>query len=405
VYYGGGADPVIVYPTVVYTFGSISAQISKNLPPPSSNTGDLFQDSLVVNDMSNRSLMRFSFPGLPESFPAAYYLDFETSDNDVIQLIQTVSGRLVVGLDNSLWRVNFLPNENDLLLLRDTSMATEAISKSVGCVGPLCACAFNIDGQAEHMAFVSHKGIYSTDGYVLLCRTKNQTWRNYISLDATSTPIALLNDPENRCLRFYYRNDTDAYETYMCLFLSYDIGDIDAEGSFKVSGPVNMRNWDSVSNTFASLESAWAVPRSDGNTSFYVGYGGTSTAAGAGSVYAETGYEIPAHDSASSWTSRRIYGGGLTGEWMLDDLYGYCGTYTGAPLLTYTFSTTKTNDHGATDKGKKQIVLRGQKLHKVTPKVQGEGIQITMRAEGDWAFGQELLVFGSTDYGREDSGN
>jgi hypothetical protein len=411
VYYGGGIESTIVYPTVIYSLslgglfaGNTAVQVSKNLPPPSSNTGDLFQDSLVVNDMSNRSLMRYSFPGLPESFPPTYYYDFETSDNDVIQVIQTVNGRLVVGLDNSLWRVNFLSSENDANLQRDGSMATEPISKSVGCVGPMCACAFNIDGQAEHMAFVSTKGIYSTDGYSLLCRTKNQTWRNYISLDATSTPISLLNDPENRCLRFYYRNDTDPYETYMCLFLSYDIGDIDSEGSFKVSGPVNMRNYDATSGSFASVESAWAVPRTNGDTTFYVGYGGTATAAGAGKVYAETGYDIPAHDSASSWTSRRIYGGGLTGEWMLDDLYGYCGTYSGSPLLTYTFSTTKTNDHGAVDKGKKSITLRGQRLHKVTPKVQGEGIQITMRAEGNWPFGQELLVFGSTDYGREDAG-
>lgn len=402
VYYAGSVDSSVVYPTVVYTFGDIVSQVSKNFPAPSSNTGDLYQDSLVVNDVSNPAVVRYSFPGEPESFPPTYYIDFETRENDQVRHIRVVNNRLVVGLDTSLWRVNYLPSERDASF--DRGKATEMISRSFGIVNPMCATTFTIDGQTEQLAFVSYKGIHTTDGYNFITRSKNQDWRNYISLTSTSTPIALLNDPENRALRFYYRNDSLGNETFMCLHMSYDPADIDEEGSFKFSGPVHMRNYNAAGGGYASVESAWAVPRSNGNTGIYIGYGGTSAAAGAGQVYYETGTAIPSNDDTAQYTTRRIYGAGLSGEWMLDDLYGYCGSYSGSPLLTYTFKGTKTNDTGETTRGTKTITLGGQKLHHVTPKIQCEGLRITMQASGAGTFAQEMLVFGSTEYGREDSG-
>ena len=89
---------------------------------------------------------------------------------------------------------------------------------------------------------------------------------------------------------------------------------------------------------------------------------------------------------------------------MLDELYGYCGSYTGAPLLTYTFKGTKTNDTGETTRGSKSITLGGQKLHHVSPKVQVEGLRINMVCSGASAFQQEHLILGGPSFGLEDSG-
>ena len=398
-----------VYPAVVYTYGDITSQVSKNFPPPSSSTGDVFQDQLVVNDMSDRSLVRYSFPGLPESFPPSYYLDFQTRENDKVQHIRVVNGRLVVGLDTSTWRINYLPSETDASF--DRGDAIGVISRSYGIVNPMCACTFTIDGatyfgQNEQLAFVSNKGICTTDGYNFMVRTKNQDWRQFISTTAgvTSYPIALLNNPEERCLRFYYRNDSLGNETYMCLHLSYDSGDIDQHGNFKVSGPVHCRNYDGTGGGYASVESAWALPRSSGNTGIYIGYGGSSAAAGGGSVYFETGTAIPSNDSTCQWTSRRIYKTGMSGEWMLGEVYGYVGKYSGAPLLTYSFESTKTNDTSPASRGSKTVTLAGGPMHRVVPRVQGEGIRITMQAASAGTLEQQLIVIDSTDYGIEDSG-
>lgn len=356
----------------------------------------------MVNDVSNPSLVRYSFPGEPEYFPGTYYMDFETRKNDEVQAIRVVSNRLMIGLDTSLWRVNYLPSERDATF--DRGKAVETVSSDFGIIGPMLCCTFTIDGEAEQMAFISHKGLHTTDGFNAITRSKNQDWRNYISLTSTSTPISLLNDPENRCLRFIYRNDSLGNETYMQLFASYDRADIDAAGNFKFSGPVHMRNYDSAAGgTYASVESAWAVSRSNGNTGIYIGYGGTNTAPGAGKVYFETGTTIPSNDSTCQYTTRRIYAAGMSAEWMLDDLYGYCGSYTGSPILTYTFKGTKTNDTGETSRGSKTITLAGQKLHHLSPKVQVEGLRITMQATAS-AVACEQLILGSTVYGTEDSG-
>ena len=402
VHYASSQETTIQFPTIVYTFGDITSQVAKNFPPPSSNTGDLFQDSLVVNDVSNPSLVRYSFPGEPESFPPTYFIDFETRDNDRVRAIRVVNNNLIVGLDNSLWRINYLPSERDSNF--DRGKAIAVVARGYGILGPMLCCTYQVDGESEQLAFISDKGLHSTDGFNTVMRSKNQDWRNYISLTSTSTPIALLNDPENRCLRFYYRNDSLGNETYMCLWASYDRADIDGEGNFKFSGPVHMRNKDAVGGGFAPVESAWAVPRSSGNTGIYIGYGGTSAAAGAGKVYFETGNDIPSEDQTCQYTTRRIYAAGLSAEWMLDDLYGYCGSYTGSPLLTYTFKGTKTNDTGETTRGTKTITLAGQPMHHVSPKVQAEGLRINMVCSGASAFQQEILVLGSTVYGLEDSG-
>ena len=170
VYYGASVDSTVQYPTVVYNFGDIVSQVSKNMPPPSSDTGDLFQDQLVVNDVSNNSVMRWSAPGDPEAFPPTYFLDFETRDNDIIRNIKVVNNRLVVGLDSSIWRINYLPSERDASF--DRGRAAEVISRSQGIVNNQCACTFTVDGGSEQLAFISNKGLCTTDGFNFITRSK-----------------------------------------------------------------------------------------------------------------------------------------------------------------------------------------------------------------------------------------
>ena len=104
------------------------------------------------------------------------------------------------------------------------------------------------------------------------------------------------------------------------------------------------------------------------------------------------------------FTTRRIYAAGLSAEWMLDDLYGYCGTYTGSPILTYTFKGVKTNDAAESTRGTKAITLQGGALHHVTPRIAVEGLRINAVISGASAFQQELLVLGGPSFGIEDSG-
>jgi hypothetical protein len=395
--YSATVDGVVQFPTVVYTFGDIAAQVAKNSGPPSSSTGDIYQDQLVLNDVTNQGLIRYSYPGDPEAFPETYFLDFETRENDQVRCIQTVNSRLVVWLDSSTWRVNYLPSERDASF--DRGKAVDPISTNYGAVNNMCVCTFSMDGSPELAAFVSRQGIHATDGFSFLTFTDGLDWRGIIGT-TNSTPIALVNDRERRLLLFYFRNDAYTPETYLCLPLNYHSSHL-VNGRPKVGGLIHMRN--AISSTTAELKSAWVAPRARGDSAVYLGYGG-ATAAGAGQVWLETGTTIPAADPRYQWTSRRMYLADLGNEWEFGELYGYALGYGGtSPALSYSLLTTKTNDTGETTQSPKPITLSGQALHKVIFKQMVEGARINCVATAS-GFAMEHLVIDGQGWGVEDSG-
>jgi len=403
-HYSATIDSVVPFPTVVYTFGDTTIQVGKNGPPPSANTGDMFEDCLVVNDVLAPSLIKWSYPGDPEAFPPTYFLDFETRENDRIRNIKTVNNVLVVGLDNSVWRVKYLPSERDASF--DRGKAMEAISRTFGIVDPMCACVYTPDGSStERLAFVSNKGIHSTDGFDFQDLTQLD-WRQVISTTSTSAPIALVNDPEESELLFYHRNDSNANETYLCLHLNYGSDHLQPNGTCKVSGPVHMRNF--TTPNFASLESAWAVPRSSGAHGVYLGYGGTgaATAAGSGRVYFETGSTIPAEDPAYAYRTRRMYLAGFANEWKLDEIYNYISSHTGSQSVQYTLLNTLTNNtSGEQSVSEPVFSLNGQVFHYLpinTGQAEGLRIQVAVTAGHD-DIADEFLVLEGQGFGQQDS--
>lgn len=395
-------ESTIQFPAVSYTFGDVTAQVGKNGPPPTASTGDFYEDTLVTNDKDNPSVIRYSAPGEPDAFPSTYYLDFETRDNDVITLVKTVGERLIVGLGKSIWRVNYLPSERDASF--DRGKAKQVISRTNGVINPMCACTFTRDGGQEELAFVSQKGIHSTDGYSFLTRSGNLDWRGMFS--TLSTAICLINDPENEKLKFLFQNDSFGNETFMCLEFMYAKGDVDEKGNFKVGGPVHMRNYDSGVADFADLKSAWSVPRSNGDTGIYFGYGGAATAAGAGKVYREVrtfAGQIPAQDPRLTWETRRLFLAGIGNEWRLNEVYGYTGSYTGTPQIDYTVKTTKSNGSGIVTGPSKTVFPGGSLLHRASFSAMCEGLSVSAVVTAS-AWRQESVSLDYTDYGREDSG-
>jgi hypothetical protein len=400
VWYAATVDGTVQYPTIVYTFSDIVSQVSKNHPPPSSSTGDLYEDSVVLNDVSNPALVWWSFPGEPESFPPTYFIDFETQDNDRVTNIKTVNNVLMVGLKTSLWKINSLPSERSASFER--GKAIEVVSTTYGIANEMCACVFTMPGRGDLLAFASDSGIHATDGFGFDTYTDGLNWANIISTNPAiiSTPLALINDPSKQELLFYFRNDALDPETFQCLHLNYSTEHLQG-GRPKVSGPVHMRN--AVGAAFASLESAWPVRRSTGQTQIYLGYGGTATAASAGSVMRENGTTIPATDPTMGYVTRRMYLADFANEWLLGDVFGYTSNYTGTPAISYVVEKTKTNDAGTATAGPKTITLGGQKLHMVSPRIMGEGMRVSASVSAS-AFTQEMLVIDGENWTEQDSG-
>lgn len=414
VYYAASVDSTEVFPTVAYTFGDIISQVGKHGPPPSCNTGDVYEDTLVVNDITNPSLVRYSSPGLPESFPATYFVDFETRENDRVTFIRTVNNRLVVGLDTSVWRMNYLPSERDASF--DRGKAIEVISRSIGIINPMCACTFTMEGGQEHLAFVSQKGLHSTDGYSFTTRSGKLSWRGNAwtegVLELTGcTPIALLNNPEEQELLFFYRNDSHGGDSYLCLHFSYAPGNILSDDSFKVSGPVHLRNYDAGGGgTFANLKSAWVVPRANGDTSIFLGYGGTSTTPGAGQVFIEaSAAALPALTPSAAYSTRRLFLAGEGQEYKVNQLLEYMHSTTDSRIVNWVVDTVKTNQGGQFSQQAAKTVTFASGIHgthyRVPISVGAEGMKITRTAsESKGPEGIEYLLIDGDGFAEEDSG-
>ena len=413
VYYGATFDSTIQFPTVAYTFGDITAQVMKNGPPPSSSTADFFEDSLVINDISNPGLIRYSYPGDPDAFPPTYFLDFETPHNDRVTNIKVVNSRLIVMLRNSVYRVNYLPSERDASF--DRGRAIEPISKDWGCVNEMCACTFTMDGGQERLAFVSDQGVFVTDGYTTTNWANNLDWRGdrdtfgIANTGASYTPIALVNDIENLQLVFVFRNTAPGFGgDYYTLNFQYDtlVG-----GLPRVSGFVTMLN-NSAGNT-AAPKSAWAITRSNGTTEMFYGYGASaggaqSTAAGAGQVWRETGRTIPSTNPSMQYRTRRMYMAGMGMEWRLNEIYGYTGLVTAAapPEVTYTTNNVKTNGPSTYSGSKVYTYSAAQteKLHKVQFDQIAEGLMVSAQVSGECTYAQEFLILDGENFGKEDGG-
>lgn len=407
VHYGASIDSVIQFPTVAYTFGDVTAQVGKNGPPPSSSTGDIFEDTLVVNDVSNPSLVRYSYPGDPEAFPATYYLDFETQDNDSVQCIKVVNNRCMVWLKNALYRLNYLPSERDASF--DRGKAAEEVSIQHGAVNPMCVAIYSPDGPTQKAAFVSHKGIFATDGYTLEDLTVSLNWRGVISETSTSAPICLINDPENQELLFYYYNYAiPSDEVYAVLHLSYAQEHL-INGRPKISGPVINLNYNAAATAYATPMSAWPVLRSNGSTNVYVGYGdgaamgAQTSAAGAGKVYRVNGSNLPTEYPLLRYRTREMYLADYGNEWRMDEL-GIYGVNTVSMTVSAQAYYRKTNKTLLLTGANAARVFNSHRMIAMPLRQQGEAIQVWVTASGQAEFAHHFMLIDGTDFGMADPG-
>jgi hypothetical protein len=203
-----GSVEGVPYPTITVSIdGTTSVSFGVNTAPPIFSTGDLFEDCLVVNDIANDSIIRYSFPGKPHSFPSPYFLGFETKQADAVSLIRTVGDVLVVGLKGQVWRVNYLPNETDAEFAR--GRCKEILSANSGIPGPDCAALFTMDDGSPRLAYVAYDGLYMTDGMGVTALTYDLDWPALVDLASLDQAI-LVNNQALQCLFLYYISNGSA---------------------------------------------------------------------------------------------------------------------------------------------------------------------------------------------------
>jgi len=230
------------YPGIVVTVGKQSYVCSRNGQPPIAKTGCIFQGSLVTNEAGNPSNLRWSIPGDPEAFPTLYYLPIETPNNDSITFIGMVNNVCVVGLQNSIVRLNYLPTEDDASFTR--TRIYDYISKSLGILSPRAACTFLSPDGRELLACVTQDGVYVTDGFTMSKWDQDYTFGRSImnvlvqfnSSRYDPRSLQIVNDISSGNLMLTYMNQT--FGTTVVLPLSYTARHIKPGPRFKLGLPL-----------------------------------------------------------------------------------------------------------------------------------------------------------------------
>lgn len=332
VYYTSGATQAdnVPYPIVSLSIEGEEAEDSANLPPPVSSTGTYVYGSLVVDDVHEQGIIKYSMPGDPEYFPELFYLPLDDSFNAKITYIGKVGQTCIVGTDSAIYRLNYLPSESDPNVNR--GQAVTKIAGYCGIAHSKAACNVEIPGRPPEIVFVGRTGFYATDGYNIRNAGLDLAWQNSISgvggilngnplVDPSgfrySPCLAVLNDPGTQTIRIMgYTLDISA---------SYSERHLKPGAQLKWNGYGYITEY--TNNLTAYLSDAIVVNFSGCHT---VIYSRTFVSTGGSSIVREapgTQLMSSAPFKPMSWTTRRIFPAGLGKQARLNDLWIYGKSY------------------------------------------------------------------------------
>jgi len=293
--------------TVNVSVAGITSSFGADGPPPVATTGDVFEGQLVLNDIADASLIRYSLPEYIESFPEVYFLNFESKTQDKVTCIRRLGNKLIVGLAQQIHRINYLPRETDAEF--DRGRAYESISETEGIVGTQASTLFSPDGGALLLAYISHAGPRYTDGFQSFSLSDDLDWPNTVRLPVAGTATNYLqncvfvNYAVLQQLWLYYTPPGQTTNTKALVF-HYNKSHRKPGGTYKVTGPINV------------AAGAATTGRIGGNELLLSGQSG-------GFVYVEDrGYTDAAGGTlAFAVKSREIYAGGVGRTTTLENLF------------------------------------------------------------------------------------
>jgi hypothetical protein len=207
-----------------------------NFPPPNATTGTVFNGQLVTNDVTDPTVIRYALAGYPEYFPKPYVLKFMAKDP--VTCIKRVGQVLVVGMRNSIRRVNYLPTEADTDFQQ--GLAHEDLAVDHGIVGTHANTLFDLTGKGVILAYVSADGLYATDGITTRPLCKDLDWANTVNV-ANLNRCVLQEYPKEKWLVLYYnpKGAVHCYNTKALIFV-YDQAHIKDEGTLSCIGPITV---------------------------------------------------------------------------------------------------------------------------------------------------------------------
>jgi len=237
-----GTDPGLpggeLYELVSVSLTGITTVVPRNGAAPKATTGDVFEETLMTNDVDNPSHLRFSFPTVPDAWPATNVIKFNDKERDVVRVIVRMGQFALVALRGGLYRIDTLPQANDSVFA--TERVKAKIDGAFGCVNAKAGVLFSF-GDGLRFAYVSRYGILITDGSRWDVLTDDIDWEALVEVSKLDL-ARLINNPRLYRLELTYVPKGGLLPTKM-LLLHYHPSHAKTGGGgglrAKVTGPIN----------------------------------------------------------------------------------------------------------------------------------------------------------------------
>jgi hypothetical protein len=280
----------------------VATDIPANGPPPIASTGDVFDGIMILNDTKDESVIAGSSILNYEAYPSVYRIPIQSKDNDKITVIRRLGKICIIGMENSIKRLNYFPQDTDADFNR--GRAYEDVATDHGMVGPQAATLLDLPGRGTVLAYLSNRGLYWTDGITSIPLNTDIDWENLF--DNTKIQRAtLVVYPKLYLLALYYWASGAAYKA-KALYFSYHPTHIKEGGELPACGPNDVRG-ESACSPFIS-----------GTNYLFTGHSLD------GKVYREDdGSTTDENASAPDMTirTRRIYQGGFGDQGRLNNVH------------------------------------------------------------------------------------
>jgi hypothetical protein len=353
---GTTLDRATLFPSIVISAGPSEASIGANGQPPSASTGDIFQGSLVTNDVANPRQIAWTIPGTLDYSPSIYRMAFDLP----VRRVAALGNILVVGLSAQLEGLRFLPLEDDAEF--NTGRARFPITTDDGIVGVSAACKFTLGGQ-QRLFFVGYSQLMMTDGFTAEPAAPDISW-NDMTEPVLLSKVHVVKNARYREIKVHYpsRGGSGIDKT---LVLSYDPIHL-KNGKLKVVGITNYAATCSTDGIFDNTnEPAVFTGRSDGF--IYLENRGYSSAAG--------------NTIIPKVSTREMHLAGLGNAWELPSL-GIHHQDNGVAALDVSFTATQANLPSRTGSNH-TFTVDDRKLSIIDGGEAGEGIIVNLTGRDD----------------------
>jgi hypothetical protein len=359
------------FPAIFITAGPAKASVGANGLPPNADTGDIFQGSLVTNNVAHPTEVAWTIPGTIDYSPVVYRLSIDTKNKDSVKCIRTLSNVCMIGSESQVHRLNFLPLQDDPEF--NTGRAVELVDPDEGMVGPLAACLFTYGGREPRMFYVGRNYLRMSNGYSADNATDDIFWGDMLSLGEI-TRCRAVNIVLYSEILVYYSDNSGARKV---LRLNYHPMHL-KNGKLKVVGVTNY-----------SAKSAADGVTSDGSRVLYTGRTD-------GFIYSENqGYTDASGSGINPLVRTRDISQGEGKSWEVDQLGITHANNIGAQLDVSYFTTLA--NYPDRESPPQSLTMAGRQMSVITQGDSGDTVAVQLAGQDDgkpWTI-DNITLFGS----------